>query len=265
MVIPEAIRRASLFPEQDLLDLAPGHPSRRVTVAGVVVRLIAGLPVAFVSPERLDEEEVPSVVEDVRRLLRAEQREKGVWVVAEEASPRDLAARLRALGMRPSDLPGVEARDASMVTIAAPPVGPSDVVARRVETLAEFRDAQLIMGHAFEMDEEMRRMFERRAELLWPFNTDRAAATFVALLDDEVVAFGVAYFGRTAVFLGGGGTRPDRRSRGAYRALVRARWDAAVERGTPALTVGAGTMSRPILERLGFTVVGWSDCLLDDL
>jgi GNAT superfamily N-acetyltransferase len=67
------------------------------------------------------------------------------------------------------------------------------------------------------------------------------------------------------VYLAGGGTRPDRRGRGAYRALVRARWDAAVERGTPALTVGAGAMSRPILERLGFAIVGWADCLVDDL
>ena len=43
--------------------------------------------------------------------------------------------------------------------------------------------------------------------------------------------------------------------RGAYRAVVRARWDEAVRRGTPALAVGAGQMSRPILERLGFEQV----------
>lgn len=39
---------------------------------------------------------------------------------------------------------------------------------------------------------------------------------------------------------------------GVYRALVRARWDEAVRRGTPALVVQAGKMSRPILERLQF-------------
>jgi hypothetical protein len=39
----------------------------------------------------------------------------------------------------------------------------------------------------------------------------------------------------------------------------------AVERGTPVLTVGAGEMSRPILERPGFSIVGWEDCLLDPL
>ena len=71
--------------------------------------------------------------------------------------------------------------------------------------------------------------------------------------------------GGTTVYLAGGATLPDYRGRGAYRALVRARWDAAVERGTPVLTVGAGEMSRPILERLGFSIVGWEDCLLDPL
>ena len=63
--------------------------------------------------------------------------------------------------------------------------------------------------------------------------------------------------------LAGGSTREEMRGRGAYRALVRARWDAAVERGTPALTVGAESMSRPILERLGFIDVGWTGCLTD--
>ena len=55
------------------------------------------------------------------------------------------------------------------------------------------------------------------------------------------------------------------RGRGAYRALVRARWDVAVERGTPALTVSAGAMSRPILERLGFVTVGFAHGLSDTL
>jgi GNAT superfamily N-acetyltransferase len=264
--IPDAVRGAALFPERDLLALPPGHPTRVIPVAGVVVRLLAGLPVALISPERLEESEIPSTVEEVRGFLRAQERDKGVWLVSEEAFPADLAARLQALGMRPSDLPGVEARSAAMAAVLAPPPGPPGLVARPAESFDEFLAAQLIMGDAFGVDEETRRSFEKRAELLWSFQSaDGAGATFVALLGEEIVAFGGAYFGKTAVFLSGGGTRPDRRGRGAYRALVRARWDVAVERGTPALTVGAGSMSRPILERLGFTIVGWDDCLLDEL
>ena len=56
-------------------------------------------------------------------------------------------------------------------------------------------------------------------------------------------------------YLMGGATAEWARGRDACRAVVRVRWDAAVERGTPALAVGAGPMSRPILERLGFEQV----------
>ena len=90
-----------------------------------------------------------------------------------------------------------------------------------------------------------------------------AFRTFIALSDGSVVGCGSAVFGANAVYLSGGSTRADMRGRGVYRALVRARWDAAVERETPALTVGAGRMSQPILERLGFVTVGSIDCLLD--
>ena len=50
----------------------------------------------------------------------------------------------------------------------------------------------------------------------------------------------------------GAATAPWARGRGAYRALVRARWDEAVRRGTPAFVTQGGTMSGPILRRLGF-------------
>ena len=45
---------------------------------------------------------------------------------------------------------------------------------------------------------------------------------------------------------------PELRGRGAYRALVRARWDHAAARGTPLLVVQAGDLSAPVLDRLGF-------------
>ena len=42
------------------------------------------------------------------------------------------------------------------------------------------------------------------------------------------------------------------RGRGAYRALVSARWGDAVRLGKPALVIQAGALSRPILARCGF-------------
>jgi predicted GNAT superfamily acetyltransferase len=58
------------------------------------------------------------------------------------------------------------------------------------------------------------------------------------------------------VFLIGGSTASWARGRGLYRALVRARWDYAAARGTPALVVHAvPATSYPILVRLGFQEV----------
>jgi predicted GNAT superfamily acetyltransferase len=65
------------------------------------------------------------------------------------------------------------------------------------------------------------------------------------------------------VTLFGGSTLPEARGRGAYRALVAARWDDAVERGTPILVTQAGPMSRPILAQLGFREVCEIRILLD--
>ena len=267
MELPDAIKHVTLFPESDQPDLPAGHPSRRVEVEGVFAILAGGVPNGLVFPESIEEARVEEVVAAVRRLLRDEERERAIWFVPEAASPDDLAQRLLALGMRPNDMPGSEARDALMVCIETPPSqGPAGVVARPAETFEEYLAAQLVTAESFGIDERTREAVAQRAERLWPFQfAPGGLQMFVAVADGEIVASGSARFGRSSTYLWGGCTHPDHRGRGAYSALVRARWEAAVERRTPVLTVAAGAMSRPILERLGFSIVGWEDCLLDEL
>jgi hypothetical protein len=60
-----------------------------------------------------------------------------------------------------------------------------------------------------------------------------------------------------------GAVLEEARGQGVYKALVSARWEAAVARGTPALTVQAGRMSRPILARLGFQDLGQAHLYVD--
>jgi GNAT superfamily N-acetyltransferase len=79
--------------------------------------------------------------------------------------------------------------------------------------------------------------------------------SFVALIDGRVVGSGAAMPADAGVNLFGGAVLPDARGRGVYRALTVARWQLAVELGTPALTIQAGRMSKPIAERLGFVQV----------
>lgn len=74
---------------------------------------------------------------------------------------------------------------------------------------------------------------------------------------DEVVCAGWVRFVERTRFatLWGGGTRPDWRGRGVYRALVVHRARLAAARGRAYLEVDASPDSRPILERLGLVAV----------
>jgi hypothetical protein len=42
--LPDAIRHATLFPQSDLPEWPPGHPTRRIEIEGVYVLLPDGLP-----------------------------------------------------------------------------------------------------------------------------------------------------------------------------------------------------------------------------
>jgi hypothetical protein len=95
--------------------------------------------------------------------------------------------------------------------------------------------------------EESAEAFERRRT--------RPGGEWLACLDGRPVAWAGAMAGPRGLYLAGAATLPAVRGRGAYRALIRARWDDAVARGTPALVVHAQATSRRILERCGFDVV----------
>lgn len=87
---------------------------------------------------------------------------------------------------------------------------------------------------------------------------------YLAFIDGKVVAAANAMRTSEGVLaLAGGVTLPEARGRGAYRALVRVRWDDAVTAGTPALVTQASAMSRPILEHLGFRGLGPVRALID--
>jgi GNAT superfamily N-acetyltransferase len=76
----------------------------------------------------------------------------------------------------------------------------------------------------------------------------------VAMAGDEPVCAARTDFLPGTEFAGlwGGGTLPQWRRRGIYRALVRYRAELAAKRGYAYLTVDASDQSRPILERIGF-------------
>ena len=152
---------------------------------------------------------------------------------------------------------------AAMISMTEPPeVAGFDV--RRVERVEDFSIArELAWSTADSSDEQLARVRETLSER-WEWRQRVGqAVTFLAYVDGEPIATGDMVLLPFAGFLSGATTLTDYRGRGAFRALVRARWDEAVRRGTPALLVGAGGMSRPILERLGFATVAEVQLLVD--
>ncbi len=96
---------------------------------------------------------------------------------------------------------------------------------------------------------------EQRASLLTQLaDAPETIDIVIAMAGDEPVSAARTEFLPGTQFAGlwGGGTLPQWRKRGIYRALVRTRADLAAERGYSYLEVDASEDSRPILERIGF-------------
>jgi hypothetical protein len=260
-----AVLEAALFPEFDLPDPPEEHPLQVRKGDGYRSVFMPGWSYASVMVRHLAEDESRGRVAEVRALLAGEGFERAAWIVSEAAEPAGVAGRLREEGLVPWERgDGWEARYRHMALVVEPTPAPEGVVARQVETLEEFIAAGQVAQEAFEMSEQDRQFFEERHAVLWQWQQRSPDfKTFVAFVDGEVAGSAGASFGANAAYMVGGSVRADLRGRGAYRALVRARWETAVERDTPTLTVSATSLSAPVLDRLGFISVGWGDVLSD--
>ncbi len=174
------------------------------------------------------------------------------WWLSEHSTPGDLEERLLAHGLRVVD--GDYLIDGMLLT-APPPPGPPEIEVRAVRNAEEFVAVTDAQYEAFDTPTSRRREV---AALVDEYELERQSdvvVLYAAWLDGRIAGGGRAIFSSCGVHMAGGATAPWARGRGAYSALVRARWDDAVLRGTPALAVSAGAMSAPILTRLGFETV----------
>jgi hypothetical protein len=210
-----------------------------------------------VQRQRLDADDVDAAIEEIRSLLRERGRGTTQWEVGSSATPPDLVERLLERGLVRDKEPYAVA----LVLTHAPPPPPPELRARVVETFEDYAAANAVQWEAFEMTEA--EIEESRAQLSERWRT-RINVMHGVWLDGEVVCAGTAAPTEHGLLLYGGATLRRARGRGAYRALLRARWDDAFSRGTPALITQCGSMSRPILERAGFERVGEVHMLRDD-
>lgn len=208
---------------------------------------------------RVADTEVDERIDEIRALVAARGRKMCAWEVADSATPPDLVERLLTRGC----VPDPDEPLAIGLVLTEPPGDDSPrVTARPVETLTEFEQAMRIAHEAFGSSEAV--VAEGVANAAKAFeNEGHGWRTYLAFVDGEPVARATAGFTDHGVLLFGGATLESARGHGAYRALVRARWDDAVAAGTPVLVTHAGAMSRTILTRLGFREVSRIHILLD--
>jgi GNAT superfamily N-acetyltransferase len=205
--------------------------------------------------------DVPRIVDEAREAAR----ERGKTVLAWWLPPEheSLAPALEASGLANEDTPGFESVENAMALVEEPAAEIAPGLEIRIaESWEDWRAAADVVKAAFGMPDVPEETLRARYE---DYRNERFGRSFVAFADGRAIGSSFAAFGKAGVNLFGGGVIEESRGRGVYRSLVRARWDHAVERGTPALTVQAGRMSRPILERLGFELITPVRVFVDNL
>jgi GNAT superfamily N-acetyltransferase len=212
--------------------------------------LIAGADGVWASVQgvRLAEGEAPLAVAEIRELFAPTGGRVVSWWLTDRATPDDVEEQLLAAGLH---VVGDDYRLDGLLATAPPPDGPTEIEVRPATTAEEWAEFRTLQDAVFDNPVERR---PTREQLLAEFPKTHAIL-FGAFLDGELVGAGAASPSSKGMLLWGGAVRADARGRGCYRALVRARWDEAVRRGTPALTVSANDKSGPVLRRLGFESV----------
>jgi GNAT superfamily N-acetyltransferase len=255
--IPEAVRTQALNPFRELPK--PNNVEQFLLDGALLTtNPYPGAQMAW--PTSLDVD-VATVVEAARAIAREQDKTIVAWWIAPEHDA--LASAFEMLGIVNKDTPGYEAVENAMALVGAPRgERPEDVELRTVASYKDHRDVARVVeatfGHPPQTEEAYRDRYE-------DYLSDDFGESFVALLDGKIVASAFAAFGKAGLNLFGGSVLEEARGRGIYRALTFARWDEAVERGTPALTVQAGKMSMPILEKLGFEFVAPARVFVDEL
>ncbi|MFF5704917.1 GNAT family N-acetyltransferase [Streptomyces sp. NPDC012794] len=239
-------------------DARPDAAHARVERVGAVVRqTVPGLGWNGVLWSDLDEDTADAEIAAQVAHFGARGEDGGgpefEWKLYSHDRPADLGDRLLAAGFVP------EAPETLLVgrtaDLAAMPVEPPDGITLRVVTDEAGVDLMMEVHHRAFGTERPRIREQVLSRLRDEPDTIEAV---VAMAGDVPVSAARMEMRPDGAFAGlwGGGTDPRWRGRGIYRLLVAHRARVAAARNIPYLQVDASDDSRPILERLGFGVVG---------
>jgi GNAT superfamily N-acetyltransferase len=262
--LPDSVRRQALHAFSTL----PSMPGTTLVEGEYCFAALHPLPFPQAIEPRpgLVAVDVDAAIAEARELVRDHGREQLIWLTGPDHPW--LAEALAERGLRNEDSPGFESVENAMALVDAPTgAGGENVAIAAVTSFDAYMAGIEVELTAFDVPAEGRARLEDELEERWAeyIVADNPYRRWNALLAGRVVGTAGGVLGDAGINLFGGGVLAEARGHGVYRALVRARWDAAVTHGTPALTVQAGRMSRPILERLGFVFIDVMATYVDDV
>jgi GNAT superfamily N-acetyltransferase len=230
----------------------PDEPGARVEADDRVVRTLApaGQGPSRVTWSDLDAASADGVIA-AQLAFFAARGEPFEWKLYDYDRPADLGTRLAAAGLVADEEELVMAAPTAQVAALTGGAPPDGVRVEQVHGAAGVDLLVEVSEQAFGADKSQLRRSLLASQAAWP----DTVVLVVAFAGDRPVSAARAEFlpGRDFAGLWGGGTLPDWRGRGLYRALVGRRAALAAERGYRYLQVDALPTSQPILARLGFT------------
>lgn len=239
-----------LFDRQMRRDVRPDELGARVERVGDVVRQVSPTG-GWVLWSALDEDTADAAVAEQVRFFR----ELGVeveWKTYGHDLPADLPERLTRAGFVAEELETLLVAETAVLPLDVP--APDGIRLLPVTEEGQIELIERVHEQAFGAGRSTIGQ-QVRDQLAQDPGTVPAV---IALHGDEPVSAArlELHPGTDFASLWGGGTVPEWRGRGIYRALVAFRVRIAAERGFSYMHVDASPFSRPILERLGFVALG---------
>jgi GNAT superfamily N-acetyltransferase len=174
------------------------------------------------------------------------------WKHFDHDSPPDLKARLEARGFEIEMTESIVALDLENTPKSLTQPTTHDV--RRITDPEQIDEVMIVQDEVWGSNKDS---LARRQLVYEMQSVPDTVSVYVAYANDQPVASAWIRFTTASAFasLWAGSTLTEYRRRGIYTALLSVRAQEAVERGKRFLTVDAGVMSLPILQRLGFQLL----------
>jgi len=226
------------------------EPGAHAEADGTIVRWIAAddQGSSWITWSRLDAASADAVIAAQVAYFRS-RRQQVEWKLYDYDQPADLGSRLAAAGFVPDETEALMVAEAAAVTAEVPL--PDGVTVRQVTGEAGFTQAFDLHARVFGRDQpQLRQSLLARVD-----DSPPSVEMVIAFAGDEPVCAARVEYPPGSEFAGlwGGGTLPEWRGRGLYRATVACRARLALARGYRYLQVDALPTSAPILARLGFS------------